>query len=143
MSIRQSFDRMYLSMSIMEECVSERNSLPEVSHKEMLYLYIIALTEDCTASRIAEMLGVSLPAVTKRLNALEERGLISRTRSEEDGRVKTVTVSERGGDLMKRADEIFYRILGDMEVSFSQEEVEVFCRMMDHISDRLGQAIKR
>ena len=128
MSIRQSFDRMYLSMSIMEECVSERNSLPEVSHKEMLYLYI---------------LGVSLPAVTKRLNALEERGLISRTRSEEDGRVKTVTVSERGGDLMKRADEIFYRILGDMEVSFSQEEVEVFCRMMDHISDRLGQAIKR
>ena len=142
MSIRQSFDRMYLSMSIMEECVSERNSLPEVSHKEMLYLYIIALTEDCTASRIAEMLGVSLPAVTKRLNALEERGLVQRTRSEGDGRVKTVTLSERGAALSKRMDDLFYPILDRFAERFPQEDVARFCMMLDMLSDDIEGAIR-
>lgn len=92
MTIRTSFDRIYRAMTVMEQCVDERQGTMDLTYKEMMYLYLIDLTEDCTVSKLADMINVSLPAVTKRINSLEERGLVQRTRSEGDGRVKTVTL---------------------------------------------------
>ena len=78
MTIRTSFDRIYRAMTVMEQCVDERQGTMDLTYKEMMYLYLIDLTEDCTVSKLADMINVSLPAVTKRINSLEERGLVQR-----------------------------------------------------------------
>ena len=142
MTIRTSFDRIYRAMTVMEQCVDERQGTMDLTYKEMMYLYLIDLTEDCTVSKLADMINVSLPAVTKRINSLEERGLVQRTRSEGDGRVKTVTLSERGAALSKRMDDLFYPILDRFAERFPQEDVARFCMMLDMLSDDIEGAIR-
>ncbi len=142
MTIRTSFDRIYRAMTVMEQCVDERQGTMDLTYKEMMYLYLIDLTEDCTVSKLADMINVSLPAVTKRINSLEERGLVQRTRSEGDGRVKTVTLSERGAALSKRTDDLFYPILDRFAERFPQEDVARFCMMLDMLSDDIEGAIR-
>lgn len=129
-------------MTVMEQCVDERQGTMDLTYKEMMYLYLIDLTEDCTVSKLADMINVSLPAVTKRINFLEERGLVQRTRSEGDGRVKTVTLSERGAALSKRTDDLFYPILDRFAERFPQEDVARFCMMLDMLSDDIEGAIR-
>ena len=142
MTIRTSFDRIYRAITVMEQCVDEMQGTMDLTYKEMMYLYLIDLTEDCTVSKLADMINVSLPAVTKRINSLEERGLVQRTRSEGDGRVKTVTLSERGAALSKRMDDLFYPILDRFAERFPQEDVARFCMMLDMLSDDIEGAIR-
>ncbi len=142
MNIRSSFDRVYRALTVMEQCVDERQGTVDLSYKEMLYLYLIDLTEDCTVSKLADMINVSLPAVTKRINSLEERGLVMRTRNEVDGRVKTVTLSDRGEALSKRMDDMFYPILDRFAQRFSEEDIDKFCMMLDMLSDDIEGAIR-
>ena len=142
MTIRTSFDRIYRALAVMEQCVDESRGTVDLSYKEMMYLYMIDLTEDCTVSKLADMINVSLPAVTKRINSLEERGLVQRTRSEGDGRVKTVTLSERGAALSKRMDDVFYPILDRFAERFPEEDVARFCMMLDMLSDDIEGAIR-
>ena len=142
MTIRTSFDRIYRAMTVMEQCVDENRGTVDLTYKEMMYLYLIDMTPDCTVSKLADMINVSLPAVTKRINSLEERGLVQRTRSEGDGRVKTVTLSERGAALSKRMDDLFYPILDRFAERFPQEDVARFCMMLDMLSDDIEGAIR-
>ena len=142
MSARDSFDRMYRAVTIIEQCYDENRGTVDLTYKEMMYIYLIDFTDDCTVSKLADMINVSLPAVTKRINSLEERGLVQRTRSEGDGRVKTVTLSKRGAALSKRMDDLFYPILDRFAERFPPEDVARFCTMLDMLSDDIEGAIR-
>ena len=131
---RGSYDRMYRAVTIMEQCVDENRGTVDLTYKEMMYLYLIDMT-------LAETIGVSLPAVTKRINSLEERGFVTRTRSDRDGRVKTIDLSERGRNIARRMEDVFYPILDRVVARFSAEEVSVFCRVLDALSDEIEGSI--
>ena len=103
MSARDSFDRIYRALTILEQCFDENRGTVNLTYKEMMYIYLIDFTDGCTVSKLAETIGVSLPAVTKRINSLEERGFVTRTRSEGDGRVKTIGLSDKGREEARAA----------------------------------------
>ena len=142
MSARDSFDRMYRAVTIMEQCFDENRGTVDLTYKEMMYIYLIDFTDGCTVSKLAETIGVSLPAVTKRINSLEERGFVTRTRSEGDGRVKTIGLSEKGRGIARRMDDVFYPVLDRAVSRFSAEEVSAFCRVLDALSDEIEGSIK-
>ena len=142
MSVRDSFDRMYRAVTIMEQCFDENRGTVDLTYKEMMYIYLIDFTDGCTVSKLAETIGVSLPAVTKRINSLEERGFVTRTRSEGDGRVKTIGLSEKGHGIARRMDDVFYPVLDRAVSRFSDEEVSAFCRVLDALSDEIEGSIK-
>ena len=142
MSVRDSFDRMYRAVTIMEQCFDENRGTVDLTYKEMMYIYLIDFTDGCTVSKLAETIGVSLPAVTKRINSLEERGFVTRTRSEGDGRVKTIGLSEKGRGIARRMDDVFYPVLDRAVSRFSAEEVSAFCRVLDALSDEIEGSIK-
>lgn len=142
MSARDSFDRMYRAVTIMEQCFDENRGTVDLTYKEMMYIYLIDFTDGCTVSKLAETIGVSLPAVTKRINSLEERGFVTRTRSEGDGRVKTIGLSEKGRGIARRMDDVFYPVLDRAVSRFSDEEVSAFCMVLDALSDEIEGSIK-
>ena len=142
MSARDSFDRMYRAVTIMEQCFDENRGTVDLTYKEMMYIYLIDFTDGCTVSKLAETIGVSLPAVTKRINSLEERGFVTRTRSEGDGRVKTIGLSEKGRGIARRMDDVFYPVLDRAVSRFSAEEVSAFCRVLEALSDEIEGSIK-
>ena len=141
MSARDSFDRMYRAVTIMEQCFDENRGTVDLTYKEMMYIYLIDFTDGCTVSKLAETIGVSLPAVTKRINSLEERGFVTRTRSEGDGRVKTIGLSEKGRGIARRMDDVFYPVLDRAVSRFSAEEVSAFCRVLEALSDEIEGSI--
>lgn len=138
MTIESSFKKLYCSVTSVQAKWVEGGNL-DLSYKDMLYLEMISLTEGCTVSSLSEAMGVSPSAVTRRLNSLESRGLVTRTRQEDDSRFKTVEVSDKARDVLDDADRVFKAVLSDMEGEFSESDREVFCRMMDRMSDIIGE----
>ena len=142
MTIRTSFDRIYRALTILEQCFDENRGTVNLTYKEMMYIYLIDFTDGCTVSKLAETIGVSLPAVTKRINSLEERGFVTRTRSEGDGRVKTIGLSDKGRGIARRMDDVFYPVLDRVVSRFSEEEVSAFCRVLDALSEDIEVSIR-
>lgn len=111
-----------------------------MSYKDALYLNMITMTPGCTASKLARMACVTKPTVTARINGMVSRGLVTRTRSEEDGRVFTIEPSE----LMVHAYERETEVLSDIEARlverFGERRVSEFAEVLDEVSRLLSGA---
>ncbi|EMA39020.1 MarR family winged helix-turn-helix transcriptional regulator [Halococcus hamelinensis] len=88
---------------------------------------------------LAETLGVSGPTLARILDAVEERGLVTRTESPTDARINLVSLSERGTtvvrDLTEAEGEAFTEAFLD---GFSHTDVADLVRMLDRIAENMG-----
>ncbi|WP_240635863.1 MarR family winged helix-turn-helix transcriptional regulator [Caldimonas tepidiphila] len=73
---------------------------------EYTVLTLVMSNENVTQKQLSQALSVSAPNMTLLLDRLEERRLISRTRSEADRRMQIIALTEQGQELMRRAEEI-------------------------------------
>ena len=55
-----------------------------------------------TTSAVGESLGLSVSAITQMANRLEASGLVARTDDESDRRIKMLSLTQRGRDIMVR-----------------------------------------
>jgi len=65
----------------------------------MTHLLLMTLLEthgSMPMSRVAELLGCSLPTATGIVSRMDERGLVARQHDQEDRRVVTISLSEAG-----------------------------------------------
>ena len=70
MNLRDSPNRLYYNMTIYDVRYVNRSITGNLSYNSIMYLDIIAYQDNCTVSSIAETLGISKPAVTKKVNEL-------------------------------------------------------------------------
>lgn len=88
----------------------------------------------CTASRIANLLQVSKPAITLKINALIRQGLVLKVPDPDDRRQNILTVNEEAVlkyKVYRRQDN---EAIARIQENFSEEEIQQFCRMLDIIS---------
>ena len=111
-----------------------------LSYTDVLYVCLIGGNPKCTPSWIADTLGIARSAVTVRLKRLEEKGVIVRERSPDDGRVQFLNLSE---DYRRDMDEM-YSDIDDLDAKlrsrFTEDEIASFVRILDFISDELEKA---
>lgn len=134
MSLQSKLDRFYLDMVINELRLANFSCYEHVTYNSLLYLDIIAYKEHCTASYIADALHVAKSAVTLKVKELEKLGLVHKTRSQEDKRVYYLHVNEKLLEDYKAYDRVLHRALGEIEKTYSPEEVRTFCSMLDIIN---------
>lgn len=79
-----------------------------VSATEVQLLVPLRHATDLTAIRLAEQLGMTRAGVSKALNALERRGLLTRTPNPMDRRSSIVELTQSGKDII---DDVFPREL--------------------------------
>jgi len=112
----------------------------KLSYTDVLYVCLIGGNPKCTPSWIADTLGIARSAVTVRLKRLEEKGVIVRERSPDDGRVQFLNLSE---DYRRDMDEM-YSDIDDLDAKlrsrFTEDEIASFVRILDFISDELEKA---
>lgn len=72
---------------------------------EFTLLTLIAENPGGSAARLARALAVTPPHVTALLDRLQERGLVERKASDEDRRAQVLSVTRKGGELVRRATE--------------------------------------
>jgi DNA-binding MarR family transcriptional regulator len=84
-----------------------------------------------TCGEIGERLVSPGPDVTRLLDRLEQRGLITRLRDAEDRRVVRARITEQGLDLLASLDEPVGRMLGRLLGNLGQERLRTFVALLD------------
>ena len=123
MELRRALDSFYYSTALCDLRLMNRQFIDEnITYNSLLYLELIyAMDGRLTASKIAEMLCVSKPAVTLKINELIRQGLVVKTPDPKDRRQNLLSINE---EAVKKIAEMF-----------SEEDIEKFCQMLNVLSD--------
>jgi DNA-binding MarR family transcriptional regulator len=104
----------------------------------MTHFHVLTLLRHHDAmpmSRLAEILGASLPSVTGIVDRMEERGLVERVRVPDDRRIVLVRPTQAGLDLVDEAElvrsDLFRRALAHLE----DQDLDDLARIMNHLRD--------
>jgi DNA-binding MarR family transcriptional regulator len=89
-----------------------------------------------TCGEIGERLVSPGPDVTRLLDRLEQRGLVTRLRDAEDRRIVRARITEKGLDLLATLDEPVGRMLGRLLGNLGQERLRTFVNLLDEAREQ-------
>ena len=100
-------------------------------------LYILHAKGACRVTRLAELLGVDAPAVTRKVQQLEREGLVARQADAEDRRATRIELTEAGREslesVLKARRAWFDRLLEGWE----DHDLKVFASMLGRFASAL------
>jgi DNA-binding MarR family transcriptional regulator len=116
--------------------LKEASSYP-LTLSQFHLLKVIALNGDHQVGEMANILGVSPPAVTKNIDKLEKLGLIIRTPSKGDRRATLLSPSAKGRRLVHKYEGLKADRLGPVLEGFNAEELDRLTLLIKRFSLRL------
>lgn len=137
MDLRKALDTFYYSTALCDLRLMNRRFVDKnITYNSILYIELIyTMNGTCTASKLAELLNISKPGVTLKLNELLKQGLITKTPDPNDKRRNYLTVNEEAipqYKVFRRQDSEAVRRITDR---FAPEEIDRFCEMLDIVSE--------
>ena len=137
MDLRDSLNAFYYSNALCDlQLMNRQFTNPAITYNSLLYLEIIySMQGKCTASRLADLLCVSRPGVTKKLNELLEQGLILKTPDPSDGRKYFLSVNEETAPqyrIYRQQDDLAVRTITER---YSQEDIRKFSDMLQILTE--------
>jgi DNA-binding MarR family transcriptional regulator len=97
-------------------------------------LSYIQRSHECTSSELAEAFDVNKSAITAIINRLADRGLIDRTRDENDRRVVYLTLSEKGKELHLKTQEKVHLLVESFITQFDETEITNFINTYEKLA---------
>lgn len=85
-------------------------------------------------SELAEMLDLSLPAVSKQIKAVEDKGYIERRYCTDDKRMVYITISPKGKELLDKGKEERNREIEMLIEHMGEEKVKEFISLAKDVS---------
>lgn len=132
--MREAFERFMRAID-MDQYNEMKNSDwgKETSYINILHLFVIGHSERTTVSELAEKLGLSRPAVTQKVNELEELGLIQKVQSTQDKRFFYISLSDK----VKQSSQSTKTdsVLNAVEKVFSEDKKAVFTEILNFMAD--------
>ncbi len=107
----------------------------KLSYHDTLYLNIIeAHPNKYTSSQIADILKITRPSVTEKINQLCSKGYILRTQSKSDKRVFYLSINPDSPKDYETTKAYEDEIESDILEKFGKEKVDVFCEIIEYLS---------
>lgn len=136
MSLKDSLNAFYYSNAICDlKLMNKKFSHPGITYNSLLYLEIIySMHGTCTASKLADMLCVSKPGVTLKLNELIDQELIIKKVDPTDKRKSYLFVNEEKVPqygIYREQDNLAIKTITE---KYSKEDIQKFCDMLDIIT---------
>jgi DNA-binding MarR family transcriptional regulator len=94
---------------------------------------------DMPLTELAETLSLSLPAVSRAIDGLHQRGYVARHEDDRDRRVKRVRVTASGRRVLKRLMELRLHMLEDFTSTLSEEERAALIAALAPLVERVGR----
>jgi len=110
-----------------------------LSPERLSLLSVLVYGGPCTATELARVQLVSVPAITRSVNALEAQGLVTRTRTGADRREVTVSATSGGKDLMEEGRARRVERLAQLLEGLSAGDLTA----LDAVTTRLGAHLRR
>lgn len=112
------------------------------SKNEIFALLFVYRQKQVNMSEIAEYMNIPLNTVTGVISRLEKKHLVRRERSDQDKRVVTISLSEKGSDFMYHEMMELGNYFTRVVAAFSEEEKRTLFGMADKIFAVLNQGEK-
>jgi DNA-binding MarR family transcriptional regulator len=103
---------------------------PDITVPQFRSLRFISRCPDVTLSDVAIYIGLTLPSMSKMIDGLVNRGLITRNPSSIDRRCIVLTVTKRGNEILKTAQDNTQAVITKTLSTLSNDEREVVVRSM-------------
>ena len=139
MELKKALDTFYYSTALSNLRLMNKRFIDEnITYNSLLYTELICVMNGrCTASKLAELLNVSKPGVTVKLNEMLRQGIIKKSTDPDDKRINYLSIND---DVMpqytvfrQQDNEAIKRITE----RFSPEDIDKFCEMLSIISDTI------
>ena len=137
MVIQELIDR-YVSVSFQVHKKAESlikcqigNDLTNDQHYILRYIH---QSGKCTSSELAEAFEVNKSAITAIINRMVDRGLIQRTRDENDRRVVYLTLTPEGNELFEEAQEKIRLLVESIITQFEETEIKNFINTFEKLA---------
>jgi DNA-binding MarR family transcriptional regulator len=110
--------------STMSNMVTQR-SMAElgITSQQGSILFMVASGKCVLAAELAREYGIDASAVTRLIDRLEKRGLLTRVRSSEDRRAVRLALTPEGHAIAAKMPKIFTSVLDSLLAGFTPEEV--------------------
>lgn len=132
MGLKKSFARHYYARTLVELQMMNRVKVNEkITFNDVLYMGLISFTEDCTVSKLAEMLHISKSSVTTKVNELVEQGYVIKTKSEADGRIHYLSISPEASAPYGWEERQFDTMIKKLESIYSEKDLKKFGEMLN------------
>jgi DNA-binding MarR family transcriptional regulator len=95
----------------------------ELSMSQLKVLHLLVLeAPELSLKTLGDRLGLSLPAMSRSIEALVQRGLVNRAENAEDRRMKTVQVTDAGRELVDHLLELRFAGIEEFVETLTSEE---------------------
>ncbi|RFB15009.1 MarR family transcriptional regulator [Bacillus sp. HNG] len=111
----------------------------DLTNEQHYTLRYINKVGSCTSTELAEVFEVKKSAITAIINRLFEKGLIQRTRDENDRRIVYLTLSNKGNELFTKTEERVQKLVESIIGEFSEEEIVRFLKTYEKLNGILQQ----
>ncbi len=105
--------------------------------QHMMLMHLACCPEPQTQVELAKAFEISAAAVTVTLQKLEKAGLVSRSSSGGDERLKVISLTENGKAMVEKTRELFRSIDEAMFADITEEELTMFASCMTRMQDNL------
>lgn len=95
--------------------------------------------ESCTSSELADMFSVAKSAITAIITRLYDKQLIERVNDAKDRRVIYLTLTQKGAEVCKAAEERIQSLIASYLVHFESSEVNSFIESFEKLARLIQQ----
>lgn len=122
--------------SIAETLVKEQIG-SDLTNDQHYMLRYINQANSCTSSELSEVFNVKKSAITAIITRMYEKGLIERTRDENDRRVVYLTLTEKGNDMFEKAEDRIHKLVESFINKFDPMEIKQFIETYEKLNQVL------
>ncbi len=120
-----------------------RSTKFSLSVAQIFLLKVLEEKGTCTASALANYMGVTSGAVTSLADKLSSQGLILRERSKNDRRVVKISITDKGHELYKAVErERDERVIEILSV-LTEEDVDAMMKIYQKLADNLKEIVDK
>ncbi|MBP3950445.1 MarR family winged helix-turn-helix transcriptional regulator [Bacillus suaedae] len=109
----------------------------DLTNDQQYTLRYINRVKECTSSELADIFDVKKSAITANINRLWKKGLIKRTRDEQDRRVVYLTLTDEGQRLFLQTEERVQALVGSIINQLDIKEIESFIETYEKLNQVL------
>ncbi|MDQ6749473.1 MAG: MarR family transcriptional regulator [Actinomycetota bacterium] len=113
----------YLLKASSQDVFSSLGEL-DLSLTQVKLLHVLDAEPSVSLKHVGSCVGLSLPAASRAIEALHQRGLVERHEDEHDRRIKRVEVTEAGREVVRRLNQARLAYLEQFAVTLNERERE-------------------
>ncbi|MGH7238278.1 MAG: MarR family winged helix-turn-helix transcriptional regulator [Candidatus Saccharimonadales bacterium] len=100
----------------------------------LLHILMRPEEEGCHLQDMAERLGIEAPSVSRKVQQLEQQGLVSRAADENDRRARRLQITPAGRKVAKQLQKARLAILADVLAAWPADERSAFAALFNRLS---------